>query len=74
MSKKSRRRKKKAKRYEDPLQPVLCAEALEEFSALQAIFVEDLEVHEDETGFNLKLVPHPGQAEENFVSITISVK
>jgi len=47
------------------------AEAKEEMIALSAIFDSSFEVHEDERGFNLLVVPHPGQADDNFVSVKL---
>lgn len=51
-------------------------EAKEELLALTAIFGEDIEVHEghDSLGFTLQVVPHPGEAEANYVSVTLVVR
>lgn len=49
-------------------------EAREELLALEAIFGEDLSVHDGGSlGFNLRVVPHPGEAAANHVSLTLVV-
>lgn len=59
------------------LRPVFAlsnVEQEEEMIALSAIYGADLELHEDGTGFNLKVVPHPGELEANFVSLQLQVR
>jgi translation initiation factor 2-alpha kinase 4 len=51
-------------------------EAREELLALAAIYGEDIEVHEGHAslGFSLRVVPHPGEASANYVSVTLVVR
>lgn len=49
-------------------------EAREELLALEAIFGEDLAVHEGSLGFSLRVVPHPGEAAANHVSLMLVVR
>jgi hypothetical protein len=59
------------------LRPVFAlsnVEQEEEMIALSAIYGADLELHEDGTGFNLRVVPHPGELEANFVSLQLQVR
>lgn len=49
------------------------AEVHDELLALTAIFGEDLEVEGNEA-FKLHVVPHPGEAETNYVSITLEIR
>jgi translation initiation factor 2-alpha kinase 4 len=56
-----RAKKKKSKDH------VLKEEAADELLALEAIF-EEFDLHDDGMGFNLRIVPHPGEAEANWVS------
>lgn len=49
-------------------------EAREELLALEAIYGEDLEVHEEGLGFCLHVTPHPGEAAANHVSVQLVVR
>ncbi len=49
-------------------------EAREELLALEAIYGEDLAVHEEGLGFSLHVTPHPGEAAANHVSCQLSVR
>lgn len=49
-------------------------EAREEVLALSAIFGEALEVRDDEGGFTLRVVPHPGEAMANHVAVQLIVR
>ena len=50
-------------------------EIREELLALEAIFGEDLAVHDGAgLGFSLHVVPHPGEAAANHVSLTLVVR
>lgn len=57
-----------------PLFSLSSDERAEEVVALQAIFGSDLEVHEDGAGFNLRVIPHPGELVESYVSIQLQVR
>ncbi|PSC69649.1 putative serine threonine-kinase GCN2 isoform B [Micractinium conductrix] len=50
-------------------------EAREELLALEAIFGEDIALQQDGAalGFKLRVVPHPGEAEANYVAVTLVV-
>lgn len=48
--------------------------AADELIALKAIFEEDLVLHNNEHGFTLRVVPHPGEAQVNYVSVELEVK
>jgi hypothetical protein len=49
-------------------------EAHDEMLALEAIFAEAMVVKEDNSGFSLRVVPHPGEAEVNHVSIQLNIR
>eukprot|EP00873_Tetraselmis_striata_P037636 jgi/Tetstr1/457900/TSEL_044419.t1 len=49
-------------------------EAAEEMVALEAIFGAEFAAHEDGRGFDLRVVPHPGEAEANFVAATLKLR
>lgn len=49
-------------------------EAREELLALEAIYGEDLAVHEEGLGFSLHVTPHPGEAAANHVSCQLAVR
>ena len=49
-------------------------EAKEELEVLAAIFGDQFSLDEDERGFGLQLVPHPGRTEPNYVSVQIAVR
>ena len=50
------------------------AEVEDELTALQAIFGDDLTMEESRDAFTLLVVPHPGDAEANYVSIKLEMK
>eukprot|EP00884_Botryococcus_braunii_P014774 jgi/Botrbrau1/23298/Bobra.0102s0039.1 len=64
--------RKKAKK-KDHKAHSLKEEATDELLALQAIY-EDFELHDDGMGFTLRIVPHPGEAQENWVSIKLAFR
>lgn len=64
--------RKKAKK-KDHKAHALKEEATDELLALQAIY-EDFDLHDDRMGFTLRIVPHPGEAQENWVSITLAFR
>lgn len=49
-------------------------EASEELSALSAIFGDDLQQFEGSLGFQVHIVPHPGEARANYVGLTLVVR
>lgn len=49
-------------------------EVREELLALEAIYGEDLAVHEEGLGFSLHVTPHPGEAAANHVSCQLAVR
>jgi translation initiation factor 2-alpha kinase 4 len=53
---------------------VFLEEAREEMVALDAIFGADFAAHDDGRGFDLRVVPHPGEAESNFVSAALKLR
>lgn len=61
-------RKKTTKKDHKPR--TLKEEASDELLALQAIY-EAFDLHDDGLGFTLRIVPHPGEAQENWVSVTV---
>ena len=48
--------------------------AADELVALKAIFEEELVLHDNAQGFTLRVVPHPGAAQVNYVSVELEVK
>ena len=46
----------------------------DELLALEAIYSEAVAVREDQGGFTMTVVPHPGEAEENYVSVQLIVR
>lgn len=68
--------KKKAKKQKKKLQNTQGGreDARDELVALEAIFGEDLEVHPDEQGFTLRVVPHPGDVETNYVFVQLQIR
>ncbi|GMH33793.1 hypothetical protein BSKO_01627 [Bryopsis sp. KO-2023] len=74
MTRKNRRKNRRGKKEVEPLDGGLSPEAQEELMALQAIYVDDLVMDEEGKGFDLKVLPHPGEAEANFVSVTLKVR
>ncbi|CAD7701489.1 unnamed protein product [Ostreobium quekettii] len=68
--------KKNKKRRKIPKKPAqkLDSSVEEEVEALKAIYIDDFDLHEDGRGFNLRVVPHPGDAEENYVSAVLKVR
>lgn len=56
--------------------PALQEEAREELLALEAIFGDDLSPAQDGRGlgFALRVLPHPGEAAANYVSLTLVVR
>jgi hypothetical protein len=49
-------------------------EVRDELLALQAIFGDDLEVDPSSDAFTLHVVPHPGEAETNYVSLKLQIR
>lgn len=49
-------------------------EVRDELLALEAIYGEDFEARGDGSGFSLRVVPHPGEAEANHVSVKLVVR
>ena len=49
-------------------------EAKDELLALESIFAEDFSRHSDGHGFSIAVLPHPGDAEVNFVSVDLEVR
>lgn len=49
-------------------------EAKDELLALSAIFGDALTVKDDEQSFVVHVVPHPGEAETNYVSVNLEVR
>lgn len=70
MKKKNKKAKKRVVHEEDFDR----AEVHDELLALTAIFGEDLEVEEGNEAFKLHVVPHPGEAETNYVSIKLEIR
>lgn len=69
MSKKRKGRARARRRDREP-----SGDVAEELLALQAIYGEDLVPHADSMGFSLVIVPHPGQAAVNTVSLRLIVR
>lgn len=69
MAKKRKAKAKKRVRARDK-----DGEAAEELLALEAIYGEELSVLPDRSGFSLLIVPHPGEAEANHVSVRVTVR
>lgn len=70
MKKKNKKGKKRVPHEEDFDR----AEVHDELLALTAIFGEDLQVEEGNEAFKLHVVPHPGEAETNYVSIELEIR
>ena len=49
-------------------------EAIDEMVALQSIFAEEYRPDNAGTGFSLFVVPHPGQAAANHVSLDLDIR
>ena len=49
-------------------------EVHDELLVLTAIFGEDLQIHESNAAFTLHVVPHPGEAETNYVSLKLDIR
>jgi|LakMenEpi03Aug12_release.lakeMendotaPanAssembly.Ray.scaffolds.fasta_scaffold2195358_1 hypothetical protein len=69
MKKKNKKAKKRV-----PQEEFDRSEVHDELLALTAIFGEDLQVEEGNEAFKLKVVPHPGEAETNYVSIKLEIR
>ncbi len=69
-----KKKKAKVKRRATAATQLSQEEAREELLALEAIFGEDLTVHEGSLGFTLRVVPHPGEAAFNHVAVTLVVR
>lgn len=63
-----KKKKKSAKRRD------LTQEAKEELDVLAAIFGDQFIIDEDARGFVLRVVPHPGRTEPNYVSVQLGVR
>lgn len=70
MKKKNKKAKKRVPHEEDFDR----TEVHDELLALTAIFGEDLEVEDGNEAFKLYVVPHPGEAETNYVSIKLEIR
>jgi hypothetical protein len=70
MKKKNKKAKKRVP-YEEEFDR---AEVHDELLALTAIFGDDLKVEEGNEAFKLHVVPHPGEAETNYVSIKLEIR
>ena len=46
----------------------------EEILALESIYAEEFAVDHDRQGFTCRIVPHPGDMEENFTSAELHVR
>ena len=70
------KQKKKDNKRQAAARQLAQEEAREELLALQAIFCDDLTVHDtnDTLGFSLLVQPHPGEALANYVSVTLVVR
>ncbi|KAK9906778.1 hypothetical protein WJX75_007809 [Coccomyxa subellipsoidea] len=77
------RKKKKGSKQNTSREAALSRAAQEELVALQAIFSnpdgdaeeeEPFKIDEDEQGFSLRVVPHPGDAEANFVWADLGIR
>lgn len=66
--------KKKKKSKNKSVGALLKQEIAEEILALEAIYAEDFVLHEDGLGFYLKVTPHPGALEANFVSVELHIR
>lgn len=65
----AKKKKKKASKGREVHQ-----EAKEELEVLAAIFGDSFSVDEDERGFTLQVVPHPGRTEPNYVSAQLAAR
>lgn len=68
------KKKKKSKQKKDAREQLENAESREELLVLQAIFAEAMEVRPDESGFSIRVVPHPGEAAANHVAVQLIVR
>ena len=70
----AKKKKKATKQRKGTKNEADLEEARDEMLALSAIFAEAMVVDEDQAGFNLRVVPHPGEAEANHVAIQLTVR
>ncbi|KIZ01806.1 putative serine/threonine-protein kinase GCN2 [Monoraphidium neglectum] len=69
----NKKKKKKAAAVGGP-PPEVKQEIAEEILALEAIYGEDFQLDADGVGFALRVVPHPGDAQAGFTSVTLHVR
>ena len=71
-------KKKKRKAPGKPRQPqsafAIREEVEEEIIALAAIYGEEFELDEDNHGFKVKIMPHPGELEANLVQVLLHIR
>ena len=65
----AKRKKKKPSKTQE-----LNEEAKEELEVLAAIFGDSFCLDEDDRGFTLQVVPHPGRTEPNYVSVHLAAR
>lgn len=69
-----KKKTKKAKKRTIQTEEFDREEVHDELLVLTAIFGEDLQIHESNEAFTLHVVPHPGEAETNYVSIKLDIR
>ena len=65
----AKRKKKKPSKTKE-----LNEEAKEELEVLAAIFGDSFALDEDDRGFTLQVVPHPGRTEPNYGSVQLAAR
>jgi len=70
-------KKKKKKQHQQTTSSSRAAvqqDIAEEILALEAIYADDFSLHDDGLGFQLLVVPHPGQLQDNHCSVELHVR
>ena len=73
MKKKSKKSKRRTAAHEAEFE-FDREEVRDELLALQAIYGDDLILLDNNEGFTLHVVPHPGEAETNYVSLNLEIR
>jgi translation initiation factor 2-alpha kinase 4 len=74
MAKKKKKRKAPGKQRQPQSAFAIREEVEEEIIALAAIYGEEFQLDEDNHGFRVKIVPHPGDAEANYVELQLHIR
>lgn len=70
----SKKKKRKAQRQKVAAAQQIKQEIAEELLAIEAIYAEDFQLHDDGVGFTLHIVPHPGELQANYVAVDLDVR